>query len=124
MLFRSHNPDYKDGGQMRDFIWVDDCVEIMVWLMENPAASGLFNVGTGKARRFGDLAKAVFKELNQQPEIRYVDTPLPIRDKYQYFTEAKITRLRHAGYSKPFTGLEQGVARYVQDFLLKDDPYL
>ena len=124
VLFRSHHPDYKDGGQMRDFIWVDDCVEIMVWLMENPAASGLFNVGTGKARRFGDLTKAVFKELNQQPEIRYVDTPLPIRDKYQYFTEAKITRLRHAGYSKPFTGLEQGVARYVQDFLLKDDPYL
>ena len=124
VLFRSHHPDYTDGGQMRDFIWVDDCVEIMVWLMENPAASGLFNVGTGKARRFGDLAKAVFKELNQQPEIRFVDTPLPIRDKYQYFTEAKITRLRHAGYSKPFTGLEQGVARYVQDFLLKDDPYL
>ncbi len=72
---------------MRDFIWVDDCVKIMVWLMKNPAASGLFNVGTGKARSFGDLAQAIFKALNQRPEIRYVDTPLPIRDKYQYFTE-------------------------------------
>ncbi len=109
---------------MRDFIWVDDCVNIVVWLMENPAASGLFNVGTGKARSFGDLAQAIFKSLNQQPEIRYVDTPLPIRDKNQYFTEAKMTRLRHAGYSKLFTGPEQGIARYVQDFLLKDDPYL
>jgi ADP-L-glycero-D-manno-heptose 6-epimerase len=124
VLFRSHHPDYRDGGQMRDFIWVDDCVNIMIWLMENPTVSGLFNVGTGKARSFGDLAQAVFKALNQQPEIRYVDTPLPIRDKYQYFTEAKMTRLRQAGYSKSFTGLEQGIARYVQDFLLKDDPYL
>ena len=109
---------------MRDFIWVDDCVNIMVWLLENPAVSGLFNVGTGKARSFGDLAQAIFKALNQQPEIRYVDTPLPIRDKYQYFTEANMSRLRQAGYSKPFTGLEHGVVRYVQDFLLKDDPYL
>ncbi|MDA1324083.1 MAG: ADP-glyceromanno-heptose 6-epimerase [Proteobacteria bacterium] len=124
VLFRSHHPDYKDGGQMRDFIWVDDCVNIMIWLMENPTVSGLFNVGTGKAQSFGDLAQAVFKALNQQPEIRYIDTPLPIRDKYQYFTEAKMTRLRQAGYSKSFTGLEQGIARYVQDFLLKDDPYL
>jgi ADP-L-glycero-D-manno-heptose 6-epimerase len=124
VLFRSHHPDYADGGQMRDFVWVDDCVKIMVWLMENPAASGLFNVGTGKARSFGDLARAIFKALNKQPEIRYVDTPLPIRDKYQYFTEAKMARLRHAGYSEAFTGLEQGVTRYVQDFLLKDDPYL
>ena len=124
VLFRSHHPDYKDGGQMRDFIWVGDCVDVMVWLMENSAASGLFNIGTGKARSFGDLAEAVFEALDQKPDIRYVDTPLPIRDKYQYFTEAKTTRLRHAGYSEPFTGLEQGVARYVRDFLLQDDPYL
>ena len=109
---------------MRDFIWVGDCVKIMVWLMQYPAALGLFNVGTGKTRSFGDLAQAIFKALNQQPEILYVDTPLPIRDKYQCFTEAKMTRLRHAGYSKSFSGLKQDVARYVQDFLLKDDPYL
>ena len=124
VLFRSHHPDYDDGGQRRDFIWVDDCVNIMVWLMENSKASGLFNVGTGKARSFADLAHATFKALNQRPEIRYIDTPLSIRNKYQYFTEAKMTRLRQAGYRKPFTGLEQGIARYVQEFLLKDDPYL
>jgi ADP-L-glycero-D-manno-heptose 6-epimerase len=96
----------------------------MIWLMDNPAVSGLFNVGTGKARSFGDLARAVFKAANQQPDIRYVDTPPSIREKYQYFTEAKTTRLRQAGYAKPFTGLEKGVARYVQEYLLKDDPYL
>lgn len=124
VLFRSHHPDYEDGGQMRDFIWVEDCVDVMVWLMETPTVSGLFNVGTGKARSFGDLAKAVFKAMNQKPDIRYVDTPLPIRDKYQYFTEAKTARLRQAGYRKPFTRLENGVARYVQDYLLNDDPYL
>ncbi|MDC0033209.1 ADP-glyceromanno-heptose 6-epimerase [Alphaproteobacteria bacterium] len=124
VLFRSHHPDFEDGGQMRDFIWVDDCVDVMVWLMEHRSASGLFNIGTGKARSFADLAHAIFKALNRQPEIRYIDTPLPIRDKYQYFTEARIKRLLHAGYNKPFTGLEQGVGHYVQDFLLKEDPYL
>ena len=124
VLFRSHHPDYDDGGQMRDFVWVGDCVDIMIWLMEHAAASGLFNVGTGKARSFDDLARAVFKALNRPPEIRFVDTPPAIRDKYQYFTEAKMDRLRQAGYEKPFTALEQGVARYVQEFLLKDDPYL
>jgi len=124
VLFRSHHPDYKDGGQMRDFVWVGDCVEIMIWLVENSSASGLFNVGTGKARSFKDLAHAGFKAMGKEPNIRYVDTPVAIRDKYQYFTEANMTRLRQAGYSQPFTGLEKGVARYVQDYLLKDDPYL
>lgn len=124
VLFRSHHPDYDDGGQMRDFVWVGDCVDIMIWLMENPAVSGLFNVGTGKARSFGDLARAVFEAMERPTEIRFVDTPPAIRDKYQYFTEAKMDRLRQAGYGKPFTALEQGVTRYVQEFLLKDDPYL
>ena len=124
VLFRSHHPEYDDGGQMRDFVWVEDCVKIMIWLMENPSAAGLFNVGTGKARSFGDLSRAIFTALEGEPKIRYVDTPMAIRDKYQYFTEAKMTRLRQAGYNHPFTGLEQGVARYVQDYLLKDDPYL
>lgn len=124
VLFRSHHPDYDDGGQMRDFVWVEDCVNIMIWLMEFPVASGLFNVGTGKARSFADLARAVFKAMGRQPDIQYVDTPPAIRDKYQYFTQANMTRLREAGYREPFTGLEQGVTRYVQDYLLKDDPYL
>ena len=109
---------------MRDFVWAGDCVEIMIWLMENPSASGLFNVGTGKARSFKDLASAIFKALGREPNIRYVDTPVAIRDKYQYFTEANMTRLRQAGYSQPLTGLEKGVSSYVQDYLLKDDPYL
>jgi len=124
VLFRSHHPDYEDGGQMRDFVWVGDCVDVMVWLLDNSNVSGLFNLGTGKARSFEDLAQTIFKALKRPPEIRYVDTPLPIRDKYQYFTEATMTRLRQAGYDRPFVGLEQGVMRYVQDFLLKDDPYL
>jgi len=124
VLFRSHHPDYDDGGQMRDFVWVEDCVNIMIWLLDTPAASGLFNVGTGKARSFADLARAVFKAMGRQPDIRYVDTPPAIRDKYQYFTQANMARLRKAGYGEPFTELEQGVTRYVRDYLLKDDPYL
>lgn len=124
VLFRSHNPDYADGGQMRDFIWVGDCVKILIWLMENTGASGLYNVGTGQARSFGDLAHAVFSAVNRTPDIRFMDTPLPIRDKYQYFTEATMLRLRQAGYKTPFTGLEQGIAQYVRDFLSKEDPYL
>jgi len=124
VLFRSHHPDFEDGGQMRDFVWVGDCVDVMIWLMENSGVSGLYNLGTGKARSFADLTRTIFKAMKRPPEIRYVDTPLPIRDKYQYFTEAKMTRLRKAGYDRPFAGLEQGVMRYVQDFLLNDDPYL
>lgn len=124
VLFRSHNPDYPDGGQLRDFVWVGDCVDVMLWLLEHAATSGLFNVGTGKARSFADLAQAIFKALKRTPDIRYIDTPPAIRDKYQYFTEAKMNRLRQAGYERPFTGLEQGVARYVGDFLLKADSYV
>ncbi|NIA71940.1 ADP-glyceromanno-heptose 6-epimerase [Pelagibius litoralis] len=122
-LFQSHHPDYADGGQLRDFIWVDDCVAVMLWLYDNPAVSGLFNVGTGKARSFADLARAVFAAMEQPENISYVPTPEAIRDKYQYFTEATMARLRAAGYEKPFTELEEGVARYVKDFLVKPDPY-
>ena len=124
VLFRSHHPDYEDGGQMRDFVWVGDCVEIMLWLKENPSVSGLFNLGTGKARSFADLARSLFKALNRDEDIKFVDTPLAIRDKYQYFTEAKMDRLRSAGYKAPFTRLETGVTNYVRDYLIKDDPYL
>ena len=122
-LFKSHNPDYPDGGQMRDFIWVDDCVDVMTWLGGADGASGLYNVGTGKARSFADLATAVFRALGRNAEIEYVPTPEAIRDKYQYFTEARMERLAAAGYAKPFTALEDGVAAYVTGYLATDDPY-
>jgi ADP-L-glycero-D-manno-heptose 6-epimerase len=123
-LFRSHNPDYRDGGQMRDFVWVGDCVDVMMWFLDHPGVSGLFNMGTGKARSFADLAAAVYRALDRTPLIEYVDTPPEIRDKYQYFTEARMDRLRQAGYAHPFTELEDGVGRYVRDFLAAPDPYL
>lgn len=122
-LFKSHNPKYPDGGQLRDFVWVGDCCDVMVWLKERPEVNGLFNLGTGKARSFADLAKAVFRATNREPVIRYVDTPEAIRAKYQYFTEAKMERLRAAGYRRPMTELEDGVGRYVREFLLTDDRF-
>jgi ADP-L-glycero-D-manno-heptose 6-epimerase len=108
---------------MRDFVWIDDCADVMLWLHDHPEVSGLFNMGTGQARSFADLAKAVFTALGKAPNIQYVETPEAIRAKYQYFTEAKMTRLRDAGYSKPFTSLEDGITRYVRDFLDTSDPY-
>lgn len=122
-LFRSHNPDYADGGQMRDFVFVDDVVDIIVWLLENPAIFGVFNAGSGQARSFLDLANATFAAAGKTPQIAYVDTPEVIRDKYQYFTEAKMDRLRAAGYAGQPTPLEEGVRRYVQDYLATTDPY-
>ena len=112
-LFRSHDPDYEDGGQLRDFIHVDDCVAVMRWLVATPSVSGIFNVGTGKARSFADLARAVFAALGKTPDITYVDMPEKIRKQYQYFTEADMTRLRTAGYAGEFLTLEDGIARYV-----------
>ena len=122
-LFRSHDPKYADGGQKRDFVWVGDCVDAMLWLNDNPAAEGLFNIGSGKARSFLDLTHAVYRALGRNPEIEWVDTPAEIRARYQYFTEARIDRLRKAGYKKPSTSLEDGVATYVRDFLEAADPY-
>jgi ADP-L-glycero-D-manno-heptose 6-epimerase len=122
-LFRSHNPAYQDGGQLRDFIYVRDCVDMLLWLYEHPEVSGLFNIGTGKARSFADLAAATFRAVGRQPVYEFVDTPVEIRDKYQYFTEARMDRLRAAGYDKQFTALEDGVADYVTNFLACPDPY-
>jgi ADP-L-glycero-D-manno-heptose 6-epimerase len=122
-LFRSHHPDYKDGGQMRDFIWIDDCIDVMMWALDNPSVSGIFNVGTGSARTFKDLACAVYHALGKEPNIKYQDTPVAIRDKYQYFTQANMDRLRAAGYHKPFTSLEDGVTKYVRDYLDQADRY-
>ncbi len=124
VLFRSHHPEYEDGGQLRDFVWVGDCVDAMIFLSQTPTASGLFNIGTGKARSFADLAKAVFAGMGRTPEIEFIDTPVAIRDRYQYFTEARMNRLRAAGYDRPFTSLEEGVGRYVAGFLATDDPYI
>ena len=122
-LFRSHRPEYPDGGQLRDFVWVGDCVDVMLWLYENRGVNVLVNLGTGKARSFADLANAVFHALGKKPDIRFVDTPAEIRDKYQYFTEAKMERLRAAGYKAPFLSLEDGVDIYVRKFLSAPDPY-
>ena len=122
-LFRSHNPDYKDGEQIRDFIYVKDVVSICVWLMEHRPANGLYNTGTGKARTFNDLVKAIFTTLELPEHIVYVDTPLDIRDKYQYFTEADMHKLRAAGYDKDFYSLEEGVSEYVSEYLITGSYY-
>ena len=123
-LFRSHNPDYADGGQLRDFVWVGDCVEAMLWMAGQRSLSGLFNIGTGRARSFLDLAAATFAAMGKSVAIDWVDTPSAIRDRYQYFTQARMERLRAAGFDQPFLSLEDGVTRYVRDFLAKDDPFL
>ncbi len=123
-LFKSHHPDYPDGGQLRDFVSVKDCAGLVVWLLEQGSYKGIFNVGTGKARSFSDLAKAVFAAMNVTPRIEYVDTPPEIRSNYQYFTQADISRLRQIGYNRPLTELEDGVTDYVQNYLLASDPYI
>ncbi len=116
-LFRSHNPDFKDGEQLRDFVYVKDLVSVIMFLMENKPMSGLYNLGTGKARTFIDLVKATFNALGLEPKIDFIDTPVDIRDKYQYFTQANMNKLRSAGYNKEFTSLEDGVEDYVVNYL-------
>lgn len=122
-LFRSHNPDYKDGGQLRDFVFVKDVVEVIYFLMHHRKDSGIYNLGTGKARAFIDLARNTFKAMGVQENIEFIDTPIDIRDKYQYFTEANMDKLRSIGYSKPFTSLEDGVEDYVKNYLV-DGKYM
>lgn len=116
-LFRSHHPDFKDGEQLRDFIYVKDVVKVCLWFMENRKVSGLFNLGTGQARTFLDLSRAVFNAMKRNPVISFVDTPVDIRDKYQYFTEANMQKLQAAGYHEAFTSLEVGVEDYVSKYL-------
>lgn len=112
-LFRSHNPDFRDGEQMRDFVFVMDVVEVCYFLMHHRKNSGVYNLGSGQARTFNDLAKAVFNNLDIPEDISYINTPEDIRDKYQYFTEAKMNKIKAIGYEKPFTTLEEGVEKYV-----------
>lgn len=122
-LFASHHPRVADGGQRRDFVWVGDCADVVLWLLDHPQVSGLFNCGSGQARSFLDLAHAAFAAAGRTPEIEFVPTPGQIRDKYQYFTEARMDRLRATGYDRAFTSLEDGVATYVQCYLAAADPY-
>lgn len=118
-LFRSHRADYTDGGQMRDFIYVKDLMKVCFFLMQHRKDSGLYNLGTGKARSFFDLASATFAAMQKPADIRFIDTPADIRDTYQYFTEANMSKLRSIGYSEPFYSLEEGVKDYVQEYLMK-----
>jgi len=122
-LFKSHRHDFADGWQLRDFIYVKDVTSVIQWMMEKTMAdvtavpSGLYNLGTGKARSFYDLAKATFHGLDMEPDIVFIDMPEDIRDKYQYFTEANMDKLKAAGYELPFTALEEGVDDYVRHYL-------
>ncbi len=141
-LFRSHNPNFKDGEQLRDFVYVKDLVKVMLWMMEasekltvkcetsenftshiSHLTSGLYNLGTGTARSFYDLASATFRGLDLKPNIEFIDMPLDIRDKYQYFTEANVQKLHEAGYIEPFYTLEAGVDDYVRNYLSANKIY-
>ncbi len=118
-LFRSHNPDFKDGEQQRDFIYVKDLLEVLMFLMHHRKDSGIYNLGTGEARTFLDLVKSTFKAMGVEEDISFIDTPIDIRDKYQYFTEANMAKLIGIGYDKPFTSLEDGVTDYVKNYLME-----
>jgi len=119
-LFKSHHEGIGNGEQKRDFVYVKDVCDVMYFFMHHRKNSGIYNLGTGEARTFNDLAKATFNAMNIPQNIEYIDTPEDIRDKYQYFTQADMTKLKSIGYSKPFTSLEQGVSDYVSNYLMKD----
>ena len=122
-LFASHNPDYPDGGQLRDFVFVEDCVDVVLWLLDHPQVSGLYNLGTGESRSFSDLARSLCVAVGVEFKMEIIEMPAAIRDRYQYFTQAEMTKLRQAGYDRPFASIEDGVRRYVQDYLMQPDPY-
>lgn len=122
-LFRSHRPDVKDGEQSRDFIYVKDVVDVILFLMTERPESGLYNLGTGKARAFTDLVSATFRAMDREAKIEFIDTPEDIRDTYQYFTEADISKLRRVGYTRPFVSLEEGVTDYTREFLIEQIVY-
>ena len=122
-LFKSHNPKYKDGEQLRDFVYVKDVVEVLAFMMESKKQSGIYNLGSGKARTFKDLVEATFSAMNIQSNISYIATPIDIRYKYQYFTQASMQKLKTVGYKKSFTNLEDGVKDYVQNYLIDKKYY-
>ncbi|MDO9586262.1 MAG: ADP-glyceromanno-heptose 6-epimerase [Syntrophales bacterium] len=123
-LFKSYHTSFGDGAQMRDFIYVKDCVDVLWWLLNNHSANGIFNLGTGRARMWNDLIRAVFAAMGSEPEIEYIDMPPAVRDQYQYYTEAKMEKLKTAGCPVQFRSLEETVLDYVTDYLQKPDPYL
>ncbi|MCA4917494.1 MAG: ADP-glyceromanno-heptose 6-epimerase [Phenylobacterium sp.] len=122
-LFKSYREGVPDGGQKRDFVYVRDVADVVAWLLASPEVNGVFNLGSGKARTFEDLARAVFAAAGKPPQIDYIPMPATLRDRYQYFTEARMQRLAQAGYSGGFTTLEAGIEDYVRGFLATDDPY-
>jgi ADP-L-glycero-D-manno-heptose 6-epimerase len=122
-LFRSYRPDVPDGGQKRDFVYVRDCVDVMLWLYDHPDVNGLFNVGSGKARSFAELVAAIYRAAGREPMSEFVPMPEAIRERYQYFTEATLDKLRRAGYTRPTTTLEDGIADFVRAYLAAADPY-
>jgi ADP-L-glycero-D-manno-heptose 6-epimerase len=123
-LFKSYRDEYPNGGQKRDFVYIKDCVDIMAWFLENPDANGIFNIGTGTARTWNDLANAVFSAMGKDPVIEYIPMPESIRDKYQYFTQADMDKLTDVGCDVKMTSLEDGAADYVQNYLDQDNPFL
>jgi ADP-L-glycero-D-manno-heptose 6-epimerase len=120
-LFRSYRPEYKDGEQQRDFVYIKDCVDVMWWLLKHEDVGGIFNVGTGHARTWNDLVCSVFAAMDKQPNIEYVDMPETIRDKYQYYTHANMDRLRAIGCDVPMRSLEEAVADYVTNYLAREE---
>lgn len=123
-LFKSYRPEYEDGGQRRDFVYVKDCVEAVWWLLEHSDANGVFNLGTGTDRSWNALAAALFKAMGQENHIEYIDMPDGLRDRYQYYTQAEMAKLAHAGCPITFTSLEDAVTDYIQHYLQGEDPYL
>ncbi len=122
-LFKSYNPKYRDGEQLRDFVWVGDIAAVILWMLKNSHVNGIYNVGTGKARSFYDLAKATWKAVGKEPIIGFKDMPEELKNKYQYYTQADLTNLRKVGFTQEMTSLEDGIRQYVQEFLMKDDQY-
>jgi ADP-L-glycero-D-manno-heptose 6-epimerase len=122
-LFKSYKPEYPDGGQLRDFVYVKDCIHTMWWLLQNPSANGIFNLGTGKARSWNDLISAVFASLKLKPNIEYIPMPEGLRNQYQYFTEAKMDKLKAAGCPAAFSSLEDSVCDYIVNYLQNTDPH-
>ena len=119
-LFKSHREGIEHGHQKRDFVYVEDVVDVMMFALEKPIKRGIFNLGSGKARTFLDLVNSVFKEMNRIKKIEFIDTPLSIRDRYQYFTEAKMQKIKNEGYQKPFHSLEDGIQKYINKLLKKN----
>ncbi|MBW8035825.1 MAG: ADP-glyceromanno-heptose 6-epimerase [Planctomycetes bacterium] len=120
-LFKSHHPDYADGEQLRDFLYIKDCVDMTLFFLDNPDVNGIFNIGTGKAKSWNDLVNAVFCAMDKKPNIEYIPMPEELQGKYQYFTQADITKLQNAGYDKEQTTLEEAIKDYVQNYLQNDE---